>query len=197
MATCRPNYSADPAPKMATAVRIVQFAPKPISRNESTGAQWFAALPTAASLKMATAVRVVKSAPDRSRLAAPILKKLSRALSREPRIGPLVHIHSRIWALSVCAVRSRPVALGDRMASATTRKYLIALARWFDTSAGGTAAADGPQKADWFRCIPFVVVHLMCLGIIWVGWSPIAVAVAAALYFIRMFAITGFYHRYF
>jgi stearoyl-CoA desaturase (delta-9 desaturase) len=30
-----------------------------------------------------------------------------------------------------------------------------------------------------------------------VGWSWTAVAVAAGLYFVRMFAITGFYHRYF
>jgi stearoyl-CoA desaturase (delta-9 desaturase) len=30
-----------------------------------------------------------------------------------------------------------------------------------------------------------------------VGWSPVAVAVALALYGLRMFAITGFYHRYF
>ncbi len=37
----------------------------------------------------------------------------------------------------------------------------------------------------------------MCLGVFWVGWSWIAVAVAAGLYLIRMFAITGFYHRYF
>jgi len=37
----------------------------------------------------------------------------------------------------------------------------------------------------------------MCLGVIWVGWSPVAVGVCVALYFIRMFAITGFYHRYF
>ncbi len=32
---------------------------------------------------------------------------------------------------------------------------------------------------------------------LWVGWSWTAVAVATALYFLRMFAITGFYHRYF
>ena len=83
------------------------------------------------------------------------------------------------------------------MNSATIRRYFIALARWIDTSAGGTSSAEGPQKTDWFRCIPFVAVHLMCLGIIWVGWSPVAVGVAIALYFIRMFAITGFYHRYF
>ena len=32
---------------------------------------------------------------------------------------------------------------------------------------------------------------------LWVGWSCTAVAVAAALYLLRMFAVTGFYHRYF
>jgi stearoyl-CoA desaturase (delta-9 desaturase) len=37
----------------------------------------------------------------------------------------------------------------------------------------------------------------MCLGVIWVGWSWTAIWVAALLYFVRMFAITGFYHRYF
>jgi len=50
---------------------------------------------------------------------------------------------------------------------------------------------------DWIRSIPFIAMHAMCLGVIWVGWSWTAVAVAVALYFIRMFAITGFYHRYF
>jgi len=40
-------------------------------------------------------------------------------------------------------------------------------------------------------------MHLGCLGVIWVGWSPVAVLAAVFLYFVRMFAITGFYHRYF
>jgi stearoyl-CoA desaturase (delta-9 desaturase) len=33
--------------------------------------------------------------------------------------------------------------------------------------------------------------------VIWVGFSWTALGVAAAFYFLRMFAITGFYHRYF
>jgi stearoyl-CoA desaturase (delta-9 desaturase) len=33
--------------------------------------------------------------------------------------------------------------------------------------------------------------------VIWVGWSPFALGIAAALYVVRMFAITGIYHRYF
>jgi stearoyl-CoA desaturase (Delta-9 desaturase) len=49
---------------------------------------------------------------------------------------------------------------------------------------------------SWFATIPFVFLHVMTLGVLWVGWSPIAVFVCLALYWIRMFAITGFYHRY-
>jgi stearoyl-CoA desaturase (delta-9 desaturase) len=45
--------------------------------------------------------------------------------------------------------------------------------------------------------IPFIALHLACLGAIWVGTSWFAVATAIALYALRMFAITGFYHRYF
>lgn len=72
------------------------------------------------------------------------------------------------------------------------------LVRWFDSWAGMEAIQDRePLCVDWLRCLPFVAMHLMCLGIIWVGWSPFAITVAAALYFVRMFAITGLYHRYF
>ena len=34
---------------------------------------------------------------------------------------------------------------------------------------------------DWVRVMPFVVLHLGCLGVIWVGWSPFAVAAAIFL----------------
>jgi stearoyl-CoA desaturase (delta-9 desaturase) len=44
---------------------------------------------------------------------------------------------------------------------------------------------------------PFALVHLMCLGVFFVGWSWVAVGVCAFNYFIRMFGITGGYHRYF
>jgi len=40
-------------------------------------------------------------------------------------------------------------------------------------------------------------MHIACLGVFWVGWSPFAVATAVVLYVVRMLAITGFYHRYF
>jgi stearoyl-CoA desaturase (delta-9 desaturase) len=54
-----------------------------------------------------------------------------------------------------------------------------------------------PRTIDWIGLIPYVAMHLGCFAVIWVGWSWTAVAVAAALYFIRMFSVTAFYHRYF
>ena len=47
------------------------------------------------------------------------------------------------------------------------------------------------------RSIPFIMVHLLCFCAFLTGWSWIAVGTCAFLYFIRMFAITGVYHRYF
>lgn len=80
------------------------------------------------------------------------------------------------------------------------RSTLAACARWFDTAAkvpSSAAVAAAPDKIEWLRCLPFVFLHVACLGVIWVGWSWIAVSTCAALYVIRMFFITGFYHRYF
>ena len=76
------------------------------------------------------------------------------------------------------------------------RSWHWPLSRYFDTWA---KYQDEPEASgiDWIRVWPFIGVHLVCLGVIWVGWSPVAVASAAFFYAIRMFAITGFYHRYF
>ncbi len=62
---------------------------------------------------------------------------------------------------------------------------------------GAESVAAMPERFEWSRAIPFIILHVGCLGVIWTGWSWTAVGVAAALYLVRMFAITGFYHRYF
>ena len=77
------------------------------------------------------------------------------------------------------------------------RRPLTALVRWFDTSAADAVDAADAHRIDWLRVVPFIGLHLACLGVIWVGVSWFAVGVALALYALRMFAITGFYHRYF
>jgi stearoyl-CoA desaturase (delta-9 desaturase) len=77
-------------------------------------------------------------------------------------------------------------------------QMLKAVTRWFDSEAGSAPAADALEKGvDWLRILPFIILHVSCLGILWVGWSWTAVGVAAGLYVVRMFGITAFYHRYF
>jgi stearoyl-CoA desaturase (delta-9 desaturase) len=68
---------------------------------------------------------------------------------------------------------------------------------WFDSHAAEPVPAGEGQRVDWLRVVPLVLAHLACLGVLWVGWSPVAVGIAVALYLVRMFAITAFYHRYF
>ena len=53
------------------------------------------------------------------------------------------------------------------------------------------------DRINWPRAIPFVLMHVLCLTVIWVGWSWTAVSIAVLLYAARVFALTGFYHRYF
>jgi stearoyl-CoA desaturase (delta-9 desaturase) len=45
--------------------------------------------------------------------------------------------------------------------------------------------------------VPFLGLHLACIAVFVVGFSWFALAVAFFMYCLRMFAITGFYHRYF
>ncbi len=80
------------------------------------------------------------------------------------------------------------------------KRALIRLRQWFDSDyfpGGPDAARAKPDRFEWARAIPFIFIHAGCLFLPLVGWSWATVAVAAALYLLRMFAITGFYHRYF
>ena len=55
----------------------------------------------------------------------------------------------------------------------------------------------GPKKVEWIRNLPYFAMHAACLLVLLVGFSWPALVVCVALYLLRMFAITGFYHRYF
>jgi stearoyl-CoA desaturase (Delta-9 desaturase) len=69
---------------------------------------------------------------------------------------------------------------------------------WFDSWHGLSSGSSEPARGiDWWRALPFAGLHLAALAVLAVGWSPIALWVAVSLYLVRMFAITGFYHRYF
>ena len=76
------------------------------------------------------------------------------------------------------------------------RKLLDRILLWFDNSAV-PVVPGAKRRVDWLRVLPFIGMHLMCLGVFFVGWSWTAVGVAAGLWAIRMFSVTAFYHRYF
>lgn len=76
-------------------------------------------------------------------------------------------------------------------------KLVKLMLSWFDNQAAADLRITTAHQIDWWRVIPFVSLHLACLSVFWVGWSWFAVIFAIALYCLRMFAITGFYHRYF
>jgi len=82
--------------------------------------------------------------------------------------------------------------------SSTLSRLKDMLGHWFDSD---YKRIENPksleEKVDWERCIPFIILHLGLVLLFWVGWSPTAVIAALVCYILRMFAITGFYHRYF
>jgi len=79
----------------------------------------------------------------------------------------------------------------------TPRGTFAALVRWFDSAAAAPRDERADERIDWLRVVPFIAMHAACIGVLWVGVSPLALTIAAALYALRMFALTGFYHRYF
>jgi len=79
----------------------------------------------------------------------------------------------------------------------TIKNVLGTVASWYDNRWSPNNDPANQHGVDWARVASFAFLHLGCLGVLWVGWSPIAALVALTLYFARVTFITGFYHRYF
>jgi stearoyl-CoA desaturase (delta-9 desaturase) len=83
------------------------------------------------------------------------------------------------------------------------KRSSLALVRWLDSYQGVQEFKPSQkwqarlQREDMVRCVPFILLHAVCLFIFVVGWSPVALIACVGSYLIRMFAITAFYHRYF
>ncbi|NDC39001.1 MAG: acyl-CoA desaturase [Proteobacteria bacterium] len=58
-------------------------------------------------------------------------------------------------------------------------------------------AGEQTSFANAFKQTVFLLVHVACLSVFFVSFSWFAVGVCVFLYVLRMFAITGGYHRYF
>ena len=89
------------------------------------------------------------------------------------------------------------MGLNNAQSGRSVQTVARSVVRWFDSEAAAPEEGENPFRINWIRCIPFLIVHLACLNIIWLGWSPVAVVVCLAFFWIRMFAITAVYHRYF
>lgn len=53
------------------------------------------------------------------------------------------------------------------------------------------------ETIEFWGNLPFIFLHLGCLLVFVVGWSPLAVGLAIAFWGVRTFGLTGGYHRYF
>ena len=73
------------------------------------------------------------------------------------------------------------------------------LLQWFDNNVVKNSKSQENKYGyiDWPRVIPFILLHLVCAFALITGVSWTAIIIGLVSYFIRMFAITAFYHRYF
>jgi stearoyl-CoA desaturase (delta-9 desaturase) len=75
---------------------------------------------------------------------------------------------------------------------------LKSLMRWIDSwstpTTPKTLTAEN-SKIQWLRILPFILLHLACLAVFWVGVSWFALGFMLLFYLIRMFSITAFFHR--
>ena len=74
--------------------------------------------------------------------------------------------------------------------------WLTNILRWVDSYAANDEEMTS-TRFNWVRVIPFIVLHLACFGVFVTGTSTTAVVVCLISYWLRLFAITAFYHRYF
>jgi stearoyl-CoA desaturase (delta-9 desaturase) len=78
------------------------------------------------------------------------------------------------------------------------QRVALDLLQWFDSDRRSRAPfpANREDRIEWARLVPFGLMHVGALCAPLVGWSPVAVLTAIALYALRMFGITAFYHRF-
>jgi stearoyl-CoA desaturase (Delta-9 desaturase) len=76
------------------------------------------------------------------------------------------------------------------------KNYLRSFTKWFANEIYNPAEQYS-ESIDWFRALPFILLNVSCLLVFWVGYSKVALVTAAVLYFLRVFSIGAFYHRYF
>ncbi|HLY63048.1 MAG TPA: fatty acid desaturase [Terriglobia bacterium] len=67
----------------------------------------------------------------------------------------------------------------------------------FSVLSGTLATAQPRHRTSTLKILPFIGVHLACFAALFIGFRWSYVALAVALYYVRMFFVTAGYHRYF
>jgi stearoyl-CoA desaturase (delta-9 desaturase) len=57
--------------------------------------------------------------------------------------------------------------------------------------------SSAKKLPNWATSLPFISIHLVCLTAFWTGVDAVSITLCVVLYLVRMFGITGAYHRYF
>src|SRR4051794_4611713 len=86
--------------------------------------------------------------------------------------------------------------------AAAFKELAISTASTLQEPKKAVAAPSRPELAitwsDLIKSLPFLLVHVIsCVGVFFVTPDATALILLGVLYFIRMFGITGGYHRYF
>lgn len=74
---------------------------------------------------------------------------------------------------------------------------LKTICKWFVGENNYNPDLQDSKEIDWLRALPFILLNLSCLLVFYVGFSWTALITAIVLYYIRLFSIGAFYHRYF
>lgn len=69
--------------------------------------------------------------------------------------------------------------------------------KWIANQNNYDSIENYPDEIDWLRAIPFILLNLSCLLVFYVGFSWTAFLTGVVLFFVRLFSIGAFYHRYF
>ncbi len=91
---------------------------------------------------------------------------------------------------------SNQPSLAARIGQAT----VTSLRQWWDSDhhpETSEVVRAQPDSVAWKRCMAFVIVHVGCLLAFLVECNWAVIIATVLLYYVRMFAITAFYHRYF
>ena len=91
--------------------------------------------------------------------------------------------------------RSAPPPRAPKLARDESPSVTVLDVERDDTEASPKAARK--HRYQWLGMIPYILSHLIVLGAIWTGVTWQAAVTCAVLFVVRIFAVTGFHHRYF